>query len=56
MLQIGIMLLIAAAAFWWLHLYLAIAVGVVIALSGSWMLRKMTDFTIELMTRIPDLL
>ena len=32
MLQIGIMLLIAAAAFWGLHLYLAIAVRVVLAL------------------------
>jgi len=32
MLQIGITLLIAAATFWWLHLYLAIAVGMVIAL------------------------
>tara|TARA_Y100000588_G_scaffold383927_1_gene474239 strand:+ start:1030 stop:1176 length:147 start_codon:yes stop_codon:yes gene_type:complete len=32
MLQTGIMLRIAAAVFWWLHLYLAIAVGVVIVL------------------------
>lgn len=32
------------------------AVGLAIALTGGWMLRKMTDFTIELMARIPDLL
>ena len=32
------------------------AVGAVIALAGGWMLRKMTDFTLELMARIPDLL
>ncbi len=32
------------------------AVGLAIALTGGWMLRKMTDFTLELMARIPDLL
>ncbi len=32
------------------------AVGAVIALTGGWMLRKMTDFTLELLARIPDLL
>ncbi len=32
------------------------AVGIVIALTGGWMLRKMTDFTLELLSRIPDLL
>ncbi|MEM7326709.1 MAG: flagellar biosynthesis protein FliQ [Actinomycetota bacterium] len=32
------------------------AVGLVIALTGSWMLQRMTDFTIELIQRIPDLL
>lgn len=32
------------------------AVGVAIALSGSWMLQTMTDFTLELIGRIPDLL
>jgi uncharacterized membrane protein YgcG len=30
MLQIGIMIAIAAAMFWWLHLYVAIAGGVII--------------------------
>jgi flagellar biosynthetic protein FliQ len=32
------------------------AVGLVIALTGSWMLQRMTDFTLELMLRISDLL
>ncbi len=32
------------------------AVGLAVALTGGWMLRRMTDFTIELMARIPDLL
>ena len=32
------------------------AVGVVIALSGGWMLRTMVDFTLELLARLPDLL
>ncbi len=32
------------------------AVGVAIALSGSWMLRTMTDFTLDLIDRIPSLL
>jgi flagellar biosynthetic protein FliQ len=32
------------------------AVGVVVALTGSWMLRTMTDFTLQLLARIPDLL
>lgn len=32
------------------------AVGLAIALTGGWMLRKMSDFTLELMARIPDLL
>ena len=32
------------------------AVGVVVALSGGWMLRTMVDFTLELLARIPDLL
>jgi flagellar biosynthetic protein FliQ len=32
------------------------AVGLAIALTGGWMLRKMTDFTLELMSLIPDLL
>lgn len=32
------------------------AVGLVIALTGSWMLRRMTDFTFELIRRIPELL
>ncbi|MGB5757978.1 MAG: flagellar biosynthesis protein FliQ [Acidimicrobiales bacterium] len=32
------------------------AVGLAIALTGGWMLQTMTDFTLELMERIPDLL
>lgn len=32
------------------------AVGVAIALTGGWMLRTMTDFTTELMARLPQLL
>ncbi len=32
------------------------AVGLAIALTGGWMLRRMTDFTLELMARIPNLL
>ena len=32
------------------------AVGVAIAVTGGWMLRTMTDFTIELMARLPQLL
>ncbi|MGF1597515.1 MAG: flagellar biosynthesis protein FliQ [Acidimicrobiales bacterium] len=32
------------------------AVGVVIALSGNWMLHRMIDFTVELFGRIPALL
>ncbi|MEM9563278.1 MAG: flagellar biosynthesis protein FliQ [Actinomycetota bacterium] len=32
------------------------AVGVAIALTGGWMLRTMTDFTLEIIARIPDLL
>lgn len=32
------------------------AVGLVIALTGSWMLQRMTDFTVELLLRIPDLI
>jgi flagellar biosynthetic protein FliQ len=32
------------------------AVGFAIALTGGWMLQKMTDFTLELMARIPSLL
>ena len=32
------------------------AVGLVLALSGHWMLRQMVDFTIELFDRIPGLL
>ncbi len=32
MLQIGIMIAIAAAMFWWLHLWIAVAGGIVVAL------------------------
>lgn len=32
------------------------AVGVVIAITGGWMLRTITEFTAELLARIPDLL
>ena len=32
------------------------AVGLAIALAGSWMLETMTDFTLELIERIPELL
>ena len=32
------------------------AVGVAIAVTGGWMLRTMTDFTTELMARLPQLL
>jgi flagellar biosynthesis protein FliQ len=32
------------------------AVGIVIAITGGWMLRTITEFTIELLARIPDLL
>lgn len=32
------------------------AVGAAIALTGSWMLQRMTDFTMELIQRIPELL
>ncbi|MEM7339740.1 MAG: flagellar biosynthesis protein FliQ [Actinomycetota bacterium] len=32
------------------------AVGVVLVIAGSWMLRVMTEFTLELVGRIPDLL
>ena len=32
------------------------AVGVVIALSGGWMLRTMVDFTLDLLARLPGLL
>ncbi len=32
------------------------AVGLAIALTGGWMLQTMTDFTLELIARIPDLL
>lgn len=32
------------------------AVGVVIAITGGWMLRTITEFTLELLARIPDLL
>lgn len=32
------------------------AVGIVLAFAGHWMLRQMTDFTLELFERIPDLL
>ncbi len=32
------------------------AVGLAIALTGNWMLQKMTDFTLELLARIPLLL
>lgn len=32
------------------------AVGVAIALSGSWMLQTMIDFTLDLIDRIPELL
>lgn len=32
------------------------AVGAAIALTGSWMLQRMTDFTLDLVQRIPDLL
>ena len=32
------------------------AVGIAIALTGGWMLQKMTDFTLELVARIPGML
>jgi flagellar biosynthetic protein FliQ len=32
------------------------AVGVVLAITGSWMLQKMMDFTVDLISRIPLLL
>ncbi len=32
------------------------AVGLAIALAGNWMLQKMTDFTLELVARIPELI
>ncbi|MEM7273204.1 MAG: flagellar biosynthesis protein FliQ [Actinomycetota bacterium] len=32
------------------------AVGLVIALTGSWMLQRMIDFTTDLLIRVPDLL
>lgn len=32
------------------------AVGIALALTGSWMLRVMSEFTLDLLERLPDLL